>query len=79
LTLSKIVGISSRIKDESKVIVLAVLLGYSEQEFFDMQCDYHTTHLLALHMITEWWKKSDGSFSELAEFLKAVGLADCLQ
>ena len=78
LTLAKIVEISRCIKDESKVLVLAVLLGYSEQEFFDMQCDYHTTHLLALHMITEWWKKSDGSLSELTEFLKAVGLGDCL-
>jgi len=77
--LQRIVEISSRIKDESKVIVLAVLLGYSEQEFFDMQCDYHTTHLLALHMITEWWKRSNGSYSELAEFLNAVGLADSLQ
>jgi len=77
--LQRIVQISSHIKDESKVIVLAVLLGYSEQEFFNMQCDYHTTHLLALHMITEWWKKSERSFHELAEFLKAAGLADSLQ
>ena len=78
LTLQRIVQISSCIKDENKVTILAVLLGYSEQELFDMQCDYHSTNLLALHMITKWWKSSNGSLNDLTDFLKAAGLADSL-
>jgi len=69
---------SSRIHDENKLTVLAVLLGFTEQEFFDMQCDYHTINLLALHTITRWWKKYNGSYTEFSEYLKAAGLSNAL-
>lgn len=58
--------------------MLAVLLGFTEQEFFDMQCDYHTVYLLALHMITKWWKKYNASYTEFCEYLKAAGLGHTL-
>lgn len=78
LTLSTIVQISSKIHDENKLLVLAVLLGFTEQEFFDMQCDYHTIYILALHMITKWWKKYNASYMEFSEYLKAAGLSHTL-
>ena len=70
--------ISSKVHDENKLLVLAVLLGFSEKEFFDMMCDYHTINILALHLITRWWKKYNGSYTEISDYLKAAELGHAL-